>query len=493
MEQMIKHGKIGRAAMKADMDRKTARKYVQAGKLPSEMTTVRNWRTRQDPFEDVWPKLEGQLKDAPELEAKTLFAELQRKDPDRYEEGQLRTLQRRVKRWRAEQGPDKEAVLAQHHRPGEAAQSDFTHATELGVTIVGELLVHMLYVFVLPFSNWQWVTVCFSESMASLRHGLQRSLFQLGRIPTWHQTDNSTAATHRIASDKKEYEEGHRRPFNEDYLALMRHYGIRPRTTAVAAKEQNGDVEASNGAIKRRLEQALLLRHSRDFESVSCWQEFVDDVIRQSNRAKHRRTEQELAAMPKVDVVKLAEYVEERVKVSEQSTIRLKGCAYSVPSRLIHEQVTARIFHDNIEVYYAGSLQLACERVRGKNSAKNKRIDYRHVIWSLVRKPGAFARYAYREEMFPSLVFRNAYDSIQSHTQGIKGDVEYLRILHLAASTMETDVEMALALLAEEGRPIRADDVKALVTLRPDIDVPQLSEPKVMLSDYDVLLSEVGS
>ncbi|MCB9564938.1 MAG: hypothetical protein H6708_31520 [Kofleriaceae bacterium] len=118
--------------------------------------------------------------------------------PDRYADGQLRTLQRRVKAWRAAHGPEREVVLGQRHRAGEAAQTDFTTTAELGVTIAGQAFVHLLCVLVLPYSNWQWATVCLSESLAALRRGVQRALFQLGRVPRHHQTDNSTAATHRI-------------------------------------------------------------------------------------------------------------------------------------------------------------------------------------------------------------------------------------------------------------------------------------------------------
>ena len=110
------------------------------------------------------------------------------------------------------------------------------------------------------FSNWLWATVCLSESMAALRKGVQRALFQLGRVPRYHQTDNSTAATHRIPDGKKVFFEDGKRPFNDDYIALMRHFGMTPRTTAIGAKEQNGDVESENGVIKRRLEQLLLVR-----------------------------------------------------------------------------------------------------------------------------------------------------------------------------------------------------------------------------------------
>jgi hypothetical protein len=491
MEEMSKHGEIGRAARKADMDRKTARKYVAAGKLPSELKQPRDWRTRTDPFEAHWPEVEAKLRETPELEAKTLFALLQEKHPGRYEDGQLRTLQRHVKRWRAAHGPEREVVLAQQHRPGEAAQTDFTHATELAVTIAGQLFAHMLCVLVLPYSNWQWATICLSESILALRKGVQRALFQLGRVPRYHQTDGSTAATHKIPEGQAAHVEGRKRPFNAEYVALMRHLGMTPRLIEPGAKEQNGDVEAANGAIKRRLEQALLVRGSRDFESVEAWQAFIDETLRKANANRGRRVAEDLAAMRELDVSKLPEYVEEDVLVSEWSTVRVKHCAYSVPSRLMGEWVRVRIFEDRLEVRFADELQLACERLRGRNL---RRIDYRHVIWSLVRKPGGFARYVYREELFPSVVFREAYDAIQAAQPGTKGDLEYLRILHLAASTMEADVATALTQLQTAGTPITADAVKALLATTPaSIDVPALVTPAVDLADYDALLGEVAA
>ncbi len=491
MEELTKHGALGLAAMRAGLDRKTARKYVSSGKLPSELVKPRDWRTHEDAFLEHWPELEVMLDDAPALEAKTLFELLVEKYPDRYESGQLRTLQRRVKSWRAERGPDKDVVLGQIHRPGEAAQTDFTWANELAITIAGLAFVHMLCVFVLPYSNWRWASVCLSESIASLRHGVQRALFQLGRVPVWHQTDNSTAATHRIPDGKAIVdEELGKRTFNADYLGIMRHFGMKPRTTEVGAKEQNGDVEAANGALKRALNQALLVRGSRDFDSRAGWQSFIDDVMRKANRSRGGRLAEDMAAMRELNVAKLPEFVEEDFCVSEWSTVRVRKCAYSVPSRLIGEWVRVRIFEDRIVVRYADKDELDCDRLRGRNL---KRIDYRHIIWSLVRKPGGFARYVYREEMFPSVTFRRAYDAIQTPHRGLKGDLEYLRILHLAASTMEADVEAALALLLAEGKTITADTVKMLVSATTAIEVPDLAPHAVDLGAYDALLAEVGT
>jgi hypothetical protein len=270
----------------------------------------------------------------------------------------------------------------------------------------------------------------------------------------------------------------------------MRHFGIEPRTTAVGAKEQNGDVESRNGALKRSLEQSLLLRGSRDFESREGWERFVQDVQRKKNLARGPRLAEERSVMRPLVVARLPEFIELDVRVSEWSTIRVKNCAYSVPSRLKREWVRVHLYEDRPDVQYANISQLIVPRLRGD---KHHLINYRHVIWSLVQKPGAFERYVYRDEMFPTVTFRRAYDAIQTPHQGVKGDVEYLRILHLAASTMEADVEAALTLLLEQGTKPTSAAVKAIVAVPAKVEVPNLAPPEIDLSSYDELLSEVGT
>lgn len=479
MTEYNKDSNLTRAAMRADMDRKTARKYVREAKLPSQLRKPRHWRTRADPFMDVWSDIEARLTDAPELEAKLLFEDLQRRMPGEFQDGQLRTFQRRVKKWRATQGPPKHVVFAQEHRPGEAMQTDFTWATELEVLINGELFEHMLCHSVLPYSNWEWATICHSESMLALRHGVQEAVFRLGYVPEWLQTDNSTSATYATPQG---------RAFHDDYLALTRHLGMKPRTITAGCSEQNGDVEALNGSLKRRLKQHLLLRDDRNFASVVEYEGWLHGVLEQANRGRHKRLTTELATMEAVTVDRLATFSEEDVKVTSWSTIRVKRNAYSVPSRLIGERVRVRIYEDRLEVWYAQSRQLVLPRLRGE---QGRRIDYRHVIWSLVRKPGAFERYRYRDEMFPTLVFRQAYDLLHDRfNESRKADIEYLRILHLAASVSEREVESALELLLETEQLRDADDVRALVGNEPPTAVPDLSPPVVDLSEYDALLGK---
>jgi hypothetical protein len=481
MKEMQKHGAVGLAADRSGMDRKTARKYVRDGKLPSELEKPRWWRTRKDPIaEQDWAFVEAQLNDSPALEAKTLFEMLQERRSQPYAEGQLRTLQRRVKQWRATMGPDKEVFFSQAHRPGEAAQTDFTHATELGVTILGVALVHMLCHFVLPYSNWQSVTVCMSESLLSLRRGVQAALFRLGHHPTWHQTDNSTAATHTIGDSK--------RKFNAEYESMIQHFGMKPRTTDVGAKEQNGDVEASNGALKRRIAQRLLVRGSSDFESIENYEHWLaEDPVKRANAGRRERLSHELAVMPALRADRLPEFREYDVLVTSWSTIRIDHNAYSVPSRLIAEHVRVRVFERVIEVYYAQKRQLVIERVIGR---KGHRINYRHVIWSLVQKPGAFARYRYRDDLFPNLTFRRAYDMITGADPSTAKDLAYLRILHLAAATGEAAVEAVLSTLLDARKVPDIETIReSLGTHKDHGHVPLMAALEVDLGAYDELLT----
>lgn len=479
MEETNKQGQLGLAAARAGMDRKTARKYRKQGKLPSELKQTRAWRTREDPFKEDWPEIEKHLREAPELEAKTLFEALVAKWPNKYEPQQLRTLQRRIQEWRAQHGPQKEVFFAQVHRPGEAMQTDFTWGTKLGITLRGESFPHLLCHSVLPYSNWEWVTVSQSESMAAIKRGVQAALFQLGKVPKFHQTDNSTAATHNLGKGK--------RTFNQEYLALMRHLGMTPRTIEVGKSNQNGDVEALNGSLKRRLEQHLLMRGSRDFDTLDTYEAWLQEIATKANKLKASRVAEELAVMQPWVTDKLPEYVEEEVRVTSWSTIRIKHNTYSVPSRLIGHRVRVRLYADRLKVFHHGQHQLTVERLQGRHG---HRINYRHLIWSLVQKPGAFAQYRYREDLFPSLVFRRTYDWLKEKLDDRKADLEYLRILHLAASTMEASVEATLEQLLTEGGLKSSEQVKERVSpSQPEI--PSLIELEVDLTGYDALLAAV--
>lgn len=485
MTEHDQHGQVGLAALRAGVHRNTASKYLKERKLPSDLHRAREWQTRLNPFEGDWAEITKLLEALPELEAKTVFEVLQSRGQGRYQEGQLRTLQRHIKRWRAESGPPKEVFFPQRHRPGEAMQTDFTWGTDWGITVGGVEFRHLLCHPMLPYSNWEWVTVCRSESMAAIKRGVQSALVRLGRSPEFHQTDNSTAATHRLgASDEGD------RGFNEEYLSFVGHYSMTPRRIEVGKKNQNGDAESMHNVFKKRVEQRLLLRGSRDFECVEEYERWLQSVAEEANALRQSKLAEELAVMRLIPTERVREFAVSKTKVRPGSTIRVSGNVYSVPSRLIGEEVNVRVHEDYIEVDYGGSVQLRTERLVGKGQC---RIDYRHLIWSLVQKPGAFARYRYREELFPSLVFRRAYDSlVENEHSERKADLEYLRLLHLAASTSEAEVEGAIAGVFSAKARLTADCIKELVAPR-QMPVPEIQIPPVDLSSYDALLEGVAS
>lgn len=476
MSEIKQDGRIGIAALKAGMHRNTARRYLDLNSLPSQTKRPRHWRTRKNPFAEDWPELVLKLEDAPELEAKALFEDLVTRHPGRYEESQLRTLQRHIRQWRAENGPPKEVFFAQSHRAGEAIQTDFTRGDSLRITIEGEEFPHLLGHSVLPFSNWQSVVVVRSESMLALRRTLQTALHRLGYVPEYHQTDNSTAATHAL---------GPGREFNEKYLSLMQILGMKPRTIGIGQSHQNGDVEALNGALKRRLEQHLLLRRHRDFESIEAYEVWVTEVVEKVNRLRSKRLLEEIESMRPWNGNRLPEHRMKRVRVRSRSTIRIHNNTYSVPSRLIGEDVDVWLFEDRLEVTYRGELQLSTPRLLGEGK---HRIDYRHIIGSLVKKPGAFRRYCFRESLFPSLSFRQTFDQLSETLTNRQADLEYLRILHLAASTLECEVQAALDLFLDQKLLPRYEEVQILVEGKLKADVPDMPPLTVDLSGYDALL-----
>jgi transposase len=465
------------AAARAGMSERTARKYDRLGKLPSQLRERRDYRTRPNPFEEDWPWVQRELERDPALQAVTLFAVLCAEHPNRYQEGQVRTLQRHIQQWRALHGPEQEVMFAQRHAPGEAAQSDFTHMTDLGVTLAGAPFPHMVFHLVLTYSNVEAITLCFTESFEALAEGIESCLWQLGGVPKAHRTDQLTAAVQRLDADG-------RRDWNARYAALLAHYGMEPTKSRAGEAHQNGDVEQSHHRFKVAVDQALRVRGSREFSDRAGYGRFLQELVTQRNHTRTVRFAAEQAALRPLPAMPLLPCREVRAVVGQGSTIQVLGNGYSVPSRLIGVTLTVRVRAETLEAYVGTALAITLPRLAGKGQM---RIDYRHIVWSLVRKPGAFAAYRYREELFPTLAFRRAYDLLQERCP-TRADREYVRILHLAASTTEADVETALGLLLEAGTVPTFDAVRDLVRQPQPPAVPDLHMPAVTYGHYDQLL-----
>lgn len=484
LRRKLMEGKTQEAAgTAAGMSVRTARAW-KTGPLPSHGKAPRAWRTRADPFAGVWasevvPLLKGDVEGV--LRATTILEELQARHPGEFVLGQARTLQRRVRDWRALYGPHKEVYFEQEHPPGREGAFDFTHCTELKVTILGEILAHLLFVLRLSASGWTWAEVAFGETFEALLSGVQNAVWAMGGVPHVLRHDNLSAAT-------RELKRSAGRSLTRRFQEVVDHYGTSSTRIQPGRPEENGVAEKGNDFVKTALRQALVLRGSRDFESLESYKGFVRDVVERSrNRHVSGQLEEERRHLLPLPARRLPEYTEFQPKVRKWSTIRVAGRSYSVPSRLIGHEVTARQRPDVIEVLFKGQLVEKMPRLRGSAEV---RIDYRHVIWSLVRKPGAFARYRYREELFPSLVFRRAYDAL-TLWRGERADIEYVRILHLAASTMESRVEAALEKLLASGARFDYAATKAIA--QPERrSVPEIAIPKPDLQAYDRLLGGAG-
>ncbi len=470
------------AAARSGMSVRTVRSYERRARLPSQLKQPRTYRSRPDPFAEDWPWVSAQLKDDPALQSQTLFELLCDLHPGRYQEGQLRTLQRHIAAWRAQYGPEREVMFPQIHEPGEAAQSDFTYMTSLGVTLGGVPFPHLVYHLVLVYSNIEAVRICFSESFESLVEGFESCIWQIGGVPRQHRTDHLGAAIHPLDADG-------RAQAKRRYDLLMAHYGLEPTTNNLGVAHENGDVEQEHRQFKRAVDQALRARGSREFADRPSYVRFLQNLIKQRNLRRQERWLEEREALRPLPAAPLELCREVRVPVSRFSTIQVLRNTYSVPSRLIGTTLLVRVHSETLEVYRATTRLLTMPRLLGTGQ---HRIDYRHVIWSLVRKPGAFAHYRYRDDLFPSLTFRRAYDALRSHVPE-RADRHYVRLLHLAASTAESEVEAALGLLLDQGVTPTFDAVRDLVRTPSVQRVPELSSPVLDLSTYDQLLSRTAA
>lgn len=471
---------ISMSAIKAGMSRTTARNYLRQDDVMEQRQVPHTWRTRADPLEAVWPQALSMLREAPELEAKALFEYLAQIEPGGVKAGLLRTFQRRVRKWRLVEGPEKEVFFTQEHKPGEVLAVDWTVMDSLGIMIEGKALAHKLFHGVLPYSNWEWAVRAHSESTLSLRGGLKAVLGRLGRVPRQLLTDHSSTATHQLKRD------GAQRGFNEEYLGICAHYGIEPRTINVGRPQENGSCESSHGHLKRRIRQHLLLRGSFDFASEEEYDRFLIGVLESANRLRTERLGEELAAMKETAIEDLPDYRELMVSVGNNSTIRVRKLRYSVPSRLIGTKLLARIYENRI-VLLDGAQEVAQLPLnRGDRGAV---IDFRHVIGHLLRKPGAFAGYRWREELFPALVYRAAYDHLTRVSA--QADRRYLEILKVAANEGQTVVENALEHLLSVPHPvISGEEVLGLIDTWRDLQRQWRERPplEVCLKDYDALL-----
>ena len=395
------------AAAKAGFSTSTGARLDADPRLPSCKRQPRG-RRRPDPLEpyfesEIVPLLEA----APGLRPITILGEMQRRHPGEFSDNLRRTLERRIRLWRALHGPEREVIFRQEHPPGQQALSDFTDATDLGVSIAGVLLEHRLYHFCLPFSNWEFAHVVLGgESFVALAEGLQNALWTLGGAPLEHRSDSLSAAFRNLEPEAAEDQ-------TRRYEALCAHYGMTPTRNNRGVAHENGSVEGPHGHLKRALSQALLLRGSSDFADLNEYRRFVDEIVGRANAGRRKLLEIERPTLQPLPPRRTDDFEEELVTVTRSSGFLLRHVFYTVPSRLIGHRLRVRLYDDRLECFLGGSLVLTLPRGRRPADDRNGHvIDYRHVIHSLRRKPMALLNLTYRDQLFPREAFRDAWEAL---------------------------------------------------------------------------------
>jgi transposase InsO family protein len=469
------------AAAKTGISVASARRVEAAVVLPSQRPP-RHWRTRADPLGEVWdtevvPMLEG----APSLMAVTLLEELQRRHPDRFGDAVLRTLQRRVSQWRAEHGDEREIYFAQEHPPGRLGLSDFTVADELDISVGGLAFPHRLYQFALAHSGWRHVRVVLGgESFQSLATGLQDALWMAGGVPEEHRTDSLSAAFNNLAE---------REELTQHYQALCQHYGLRPSRNNTGVSHENGAIEARQGSLKKGLDQALLLRGSREFADLGMYEQFVAETVRRLNARCARAWEAERACLKPLPTRRTADFEEIDARVSKFGVFSAKGVLYSVPSRLAGHRLKVRLHSTHLDAWLGGVKVFECERLHASAADRHPRqIDWRHMLPSLKRKPGAFARWVLREAMFPRSEYAQAWEHISAKLPERAACRLMVDLLDLAdRANVVAELAGALATLLAQGELPDIDVLREHFAPRP----PTMPDVQVVLpatSVYDELL-----
>lgn len=469
------------AAAKAGISVSSARRIESQVALPSQRPS-RHWRTRADPLGQVWEvEVIPMLESAPALMAITVLEELQRRHPGEFADSLLRTLQRRVRQWRALNGQEREIFFAQAHPPGRLGLSDFTVCDELGVAIGGSFLPHRLYQFTFAHSGWRHARLTLGgESFQALTSGLQDALWMAGGVPEEHRTDSLSAAFNNLA----EQEELTRR-----YGDLCQHYGMRASRNNRGESHENGAIESRQGSLKVALEQALLLRGTREFADLSAYEQFVADTVRRLNARCARAWEGERASLKPLPARRTTDFEELDARVSKFGVFTAKSAMYSVPSRLAGHLLKVRLYSTHIEAWLGGVKVFECERLYASTHQRHpKRIDWRHMLPSLKRKPGAFARWVLRDAMFPRSEYAQAWERISEQLPERAACRLMVGLLDLADRfNVVTELAQELSALHERGELPDIDKLRAQFAPRQTL-MPEVRVVLPAAADYDELL-----
>jgi hypothetical protein len=469
------------AAAKAGFSTATGYRIEEDPRLPSQKTAPRG-RRRPDPLAAVWEaEIVPILQAAPGLRAIAVLEEIRRRHPE-ISPTIRRTLERRMRAWRALCGPEQDVIFRQEHEPGRLGLSDFTDTSALGITVAGIVLGHRLYHFRLAFSGFEHAHVVLGgESFVALAEGLQNALWALGGVPKEHRSDSLSAAFCNLDRDAQE-------DLTQRYQALMRHYEMAPTRNNRGVAHENGSIESAHGHLKKTLEDALLLRGSRDFDALDGYRRFVDEIVGRRNAHNRKRIELERPQLRTLPRRRTADYEEKTVTVTSSGGFILRRVFYTAPSRLIGHCLRVHLYDDRLDCFLGATPMMTLRRGRPISDSKGGHVvDYRHVIHALRRKPMALNNLVYRDQLFPRPAYRKAFEALSAQVgdkRACKVSVELLALAHDRAC----EVELAQAIDAglDEGRLPDIDKLRS--RFQPDAaSIPNVVVALVPLNSYDEL------
>ena len=422
------------AAAKAGISMASAYRINADPCLPSQRKKPRE-RRRPDPLADIFEtEIVPLLEAAPGLRAVAIFEEIRRRHPE-LDQRVRRTLERRIRSWRAQFGPDQEVIFRQVHEPGRLGLSDFTDMGDLAVTVAGVPLDHRLYHFRLTWSGFEHAHVILGgESYVALAEGLQNALWAVGGAPIEHRSDSLSAAFRNLDADA-------RADLTTRYDALCEHYGMAPTRNNRGVAHENGSIESSHGHLKAAVRDALLLRGTCDFDDLAAYRHFIDEIVARKNRRNAARIDSERAVLQPLPQARTSDYEEVIVTVTSTSSFTLRKVFYTVPSRLIGHRLRVRLYDDRLDVFIGGTRLMTLPRGRSADHATHAHVvDYRHVIHSLRRKPMALLKLVYRNQLFPRDAYRQTFERLldaMGERAACRQAVELLSIAHERACEAE--------------------------------------------------------
>lgn len=416
------------AATKAGISERSARRIEKDPRLPSQKKRERHWRTRADPLELVWPRVEELLK-IEGIISVTIFETVQDEfGEEAVPDSVRRTLERRISRWRALNGGEKEIFFPQRHEIGRQGLSDFTVCDELRVTIAGERFDHRLFHFCLARSGWEHAAVVLGgESFSALSEHLQDALWKLGGVPAEHRSDSLSAAYKNLDADAQ-------RDFTRSYEDLCRHYGMCATRNNRGVAHENGSIESPNGHLKRRLDQALRRRGSRDFASIEDYRRFVEEEVAKQNRRRAALVDEERRVLKALPPRRTTDFTLISADVTRNGTVSLDRVTYSVPSRLVGRRLHAHLYDDRIELFCGPDKVMTTTRVRVKHPDRGHSVDFRHFIGNLRRKPGALRYLVYRDALFPTHAYLRAWQALDAAIDARQACRDMVALLDIAAN-----------------------------------------------------------